>query len=90
MSEHGGLGPPYPGVERRPPLKRWRHAQGCTTQQTALVLDIREQRILQLEAGESPTDDEMKIITQRTGITKDDWATWERALPRGRAVPPQG
>jgi len=72
------------------PLKRWRHAQGYTTHQTALVLDIKEPRILHLEAGESPTDEEMKTITQRTGITKDDWTTWERALPRGRAVPPQG
>jgi hypothetical protein len=71
------------------PLKRWRHAQGYTTHQAALVLDIKEARIPHLEVGEPPTEEEMKTITQRTGITKDHWTIWERAIPRGR-VPPQG
>jgi hypothetical protein len=65
------------------PLKEWRRRKGYSTQQTALVLDVKEARILHLEAGESPTDDEMKAITQRTGITKDHWTTWEQAIPRG-------
>jgi hypothetical protein len=69
------------------PLKRWRHAQGYTTQDAAKVLDINEARIPQFEVGESPTEEEMKTITQRTGITRDHWTTWERAIPRGRVVP---
>ncbi len=72
------------------PLKEWRRRNAYSTQKAALVLDIKESRILTLEAGEAPTDDEMKTITQRTGITKDHWATWEQAIPRSRAVPPQG
>ncbi len=72
------------------PLKQWRQRTGYTTRQTALVLDIKEARIVHLEAGESPTDDEMKTITQRTGITQAVWATWEGTIPRGRTVPPQG
>ncbi len=72
------------------PLKQWRQRTGYATQQAALVLDIREARILHLEVGEPPTDDEMKTITQRTGITKAHWIAWERALPRGRTIPPQG
>jgi hypothetical protein len=72
------------------PLKEWRQRNAYTTQQAALVLDIKESRILTVEAGEAPTDDEMKVITQRTGITKDHWITWERALPHGRAVSPRG
>jgi hypothetical protein len=72
------------------PLKEWRHRKGYKTQQAALVLDIKEARIVQLEIGEPPTDSEMKTITQRTGITKDQWTRWERAVPHGRAVPTQG
>jgi hypothetical protein len=72
------------------PLKEWRQRNAYSTQQAALVLDIKESRILTVEAGEAPTDDEMKVITQRTGITKDHWITWERALPHGRAVSPRG
>jgi DNA-binding XRE family transcriptional regulator len=65
------------------PMKEWRRRKGYSTQQAALILDVKEARILHLEAGESPTDDEMKAITQRTGITKDHWTTWEQAIPRG-------
>jgi hypothetical protein len=72
------------------PLKEWRRRNAYSTQQAALVLDIRESRILTVEAGEAPTDDEMKVITQRTGITKDHWTTWERALPHSRAVSSRG
>ncbi len=72
------------------PLKQWRKRTGYATQQAALVLDIQEARMLHLETGEPPTDDEMKTITQRTGITRAAWATWEDAIPRGRTVPPQG
>jgi transcriptional regulator with XRE-family HTH domain len=72
------------------PLKRWRQRKGYPTSQAALVLDIWEARILKLELGESPTEDEIKTITQRTGITKDDWIAWERAIPRGRGVSSEG
>jgi len=72
------------------PLKEWRRRNAYSTQQAALVLDITESRILTVEGGEAPTDDEMKIITQRTGITKDLRTKWERALPRSRAVAPRG
>ena len=68
------------------PLKEWRRRNAYSTQKAALVLDIKESRILTVEAGEAPTDDEVKTITQRTGITKDHWTTWEQAIPRGRAV----
>jgi hypothetical protein len=71
------------------PLKEWRQRNAYSTQKAALVLDIKESRILTVEAGEAPTDDEMKVITQRTGITQAQWTTWERAIPRGRAVPHQ-
>jgi len=71
------------------PLKRWRQTQVYSTQQAALVLDMMEKRIQDLETGEPPTDHEMKTITQRTGITQAQWTTWERAIPRGRAVPHQ-
>lgn len=71
----------------RHPLKEWRRRKGYSSQQAALVLDVKEAQILHFEAGESPTDDEMKTITQRTGITRDHWTTWERALPRGRTIP---
>ena len=71
------------------PLKRWRQRKGYPTPQTVLVLDIQEPRILKSEMGESPTEDEMKTITQRTGITKDDWTAWERAVPPGRGVSSQ-
>jgi len=74
----------------RNPLKRWRRRKGFTTQLAALVLDIGEARILQLETGQPLTNDEMKTITQRTGITQAVWASWEGAIPRGRTVPPQG
>jgi hypothetical protein len=77
------------GWKERHPLKRWRHGKGYPTPQAALVLDIQEARILKLETGESPTEDEMKTITQRTGITKDDWTAWERAVPPGRGVSSQ-
>ncbi len=72
------------------PLKRWRYAQTYTTQGAALALDIKEARILQLEAGDPPTGEEMRAITQRTGITRDHWTAWERAVPGGRVVSPQG
>jgi hypothetical protein len=72
------------------PLKRWRQAQVVySTQQAALVLDMMEKRIQDLETGDPPTDHEMKTITQRTGITQAQWTTRERAIPRGRAVPAQ-
>jgi len=69
------------------PLREWRRRNGYSTQQAALVLDAKEARILHLEESEFPRDDEMKTITQRTGITRDHWTTWDRALPRGRTVP---
>ncbi|HLW60133.1 MAG TPA: hypothetical protein VKV57_09475 [bacterium] len=72
------------------PLKQWRRRKGYAPQQAALVLDFPEARLLNLEVGDPPTDDEMKTITQRTGITQAQWTVWERAVPRGRAVPPQG
>jgi hypothetical protein len=72
------------------PLKQWRKRTGYPIQQAALVLDIQEARMLRLETGEPPTDDEMKTITQRTGITRAVWAAWEHAIPRGRTVPPEG
>jgi hypothetical protein len=71
----------------RQPLKRWRRRKGFTAHLAALVLDIGETRILQLEAGQPPTNDEMKTITQRTGITQAVWATWEQATPS--RVPPR-
>ena len=73
----------------RHPLKQWRQREGYTPQQAGRVLDIMAARMVHLEGGESPTDDEMKTITQRTGITQAVWAAWEQAKPRGR-VPPQG
>ena len=72
------------------PLKRWRQRNGFASQEAARVLDIVEARILHLEVGEPPTNGEMKTITQRTGITQAQWTTWERAIPGGRVVPPQG
>jgi hypothetical protein len=67
------------------PLKRWRQTQAYSTQQAALVLDMVEKRIEDLETGDPPTDHEMKTITQRTGITQAQWTTWERAIPGGPA-----
>jgi hypothetical protein len=72
----------------RNPLKRWRRRKGFTTQLAVLVLAMGEARILQLEAGQPPTNDEMKTITQRTGITQAVWATWEGTIPRGPTIPP--
>jgi hypothetical protein len=70
------------GWKDRHPLKEWRRRNAYSTQKAALVLDIKESRILTVEAGEAPTDDEMRVITQRAGITQAQWTTWERAIPR--------
>jgi hypothetical protein len=73
----------------RHPMNEWRRRNAYSTQQAALVLDMIEKRLQDLETGEPPTDQEMKMITQRTGITQAQWTTWERAIPRGRTVPHQ-
>ncbi|HKV45763.1 MAG TPA: hypothetical protein VJT32_13985 [bacterium] len=72
------------------PLKQWRRSQGYSIRQAGIVLDMLETRILHLEVGEPPAEDEMATIAQRTGITKDSWTAWERVLPRDRQTQSQG
>jgi transcriptional regulator with XRE-family HTH domain len=74
------------------PLVVWRKAQDLTSQQAAEKLGITARRLLELEiVSRRPSDAEMKTITERTGINRDQWTAWELANPRGGpAVPPQG
>jgi hypothetical protein len=73
------------------PLVVWRKAQDLTSLQATEKLGITARRLLELEIGSRPSDTEMKTITERTGIDRDQWTAWELANPRGGpAVPPKG
>ena len=65
------------------PLKRRREAGGLTTHQVAEILGMTNAQVLKLEAGASPTDAEMTMVTRGSGITRTQWTAWERAMPRG-------
>jgi hypothetical protein len=65
------------------PLKRRRVAGRLSTKQVAEILGITNVQVLELEAGASPTDAEMMMVTRGSGLTKTQWSAWERAMPCG-------
>jgi transcriptional regulator with XRE-family HTH domain len=70
------------------PLIVWRKAQGLTGQQVAERFGMTDRRRLELEVGFAPLDVEWKEITPRTGITREQWAAWERGKPHIGVEPP--
>jgi len=70
------------------PLIVWRKTQNLTSQQVADKLGLTARRLLELETGSRPKDEEWKLITPRTGITPEQLVAWERAKPHVGVKPP--
>ncbi len=71
------------------PFIVWRKAQDLDSRQAAEKLGLTERRLLELEVGYPPTDEEWKLVTARTEITRDQWKTWVVAKPHIRVEAPK-